>query len=255
MPAANEIAIVTGAASGIGKATALRLAGRGARVGLIDRDADGLAATAEAIAAMGGVVHRCNVDVSNSAALADAVRAIGDVEGGLDTVVSCAGIVHETRLHETSEQDWHDLIAVNLTGSFLLAKHTLPWLLKRGAGAFVAISSDSGVSGAIGYGAYCASKHGVIGMIRCMALEYGPAGIRSNAVCPSFVETPMADGIFRRAPEGTRESYRKLVPLQRFARAEEVAKVVAHLSSDEASYTNGSVYMVDGGATAGYFVE
>lgn len=252
MPARNEVAVVTGAASGIGKATALRLAARGARVGLIDRDAGGLAATADAIASAGGVARRFTVDVSNSAGLADAVRTICDAEGGLDTVVSCAGIARASLLHETTEQVWHDLIAVNLTGTFLLARHTLPWLLKRGAGAFVAISSDSGVLGAIGYGAYCASKHGVIGMIRCMALEYGPSGIRSNAVCPSFVDTPMADALFS---EGTRESYRKLVPLQRFARAEEIAKVVAHLSSEEASYTNGSVYMVDGGATAGYFVE
>lgn len=176
-------------------------------------------------------------------------------EGGLDTIVSCAGIAREALLHETSEQDWHEVIAVNLTGTFLLARHTLPWLLKRGGGAFVAISSDSGVHGAIGYGAYCASKHGVIGMVRCMALEYGPRGIRSNAVCPAFVDTPMADGIFDRAPQGSREIYRRLVPLKRFARAEEIANAVAHLSSDESSYTNGSVYMIDGGATAGYVVE
>ena len=92
-------------------------------------------------------------------------------------------------------------------------------------------------------------------MVRCMALEYGPCGIRSNAVCPAFVETPMADGIFARARQGVREGYRNLVPLKRFALADEVAKVVAHLSSDEASYTNGSIYMVDGGATAGYHVD
>ncbi|MEX2648906.1 MAG: SDR family NAD(P)-dependent oxidoreductase [Alphaproteobacteria bacterium] len=250
MAAAREVAIVTGAASGIGRATALRLAARGARLGLIDRDGEGLEATAKAIAAA-----RCHVaDVSDSRALAMAVRDIAQAEGGLDTVVNCAGIARETLVHETPEADWHDVIAVNLTGTFLLARHTLPWLLKRGRGAFVAISSDSGVWGAIGYGAYCASKHGVIGMIRCMALEYGSAGIRSNAVCPAFVATPMADAIFSRAPQGTRESFRNLVPLKRFAEADEVAKVVAHLSSDEASYTNGSVYMVDGGATAGYSV-
>jgi NAD(P)-dependent dehydrogenase (short-subunit alcohol dehydrogenase family) len=169
--------------------------------------------------------------------------------------VSCAGVVREHRLHETSDRDWDELISVNLSGTFFLARQTIPWLFKRGGGSFVAISSDSGVQGAIGYGAYCASKHGVIGMIRCMALDYGPQGIRSNAVCPSFVETPMADAIFSRASPGARESYRKLVPLQRFAQADEIAKVVAHLSSDDASYTNGSIYMVDGGATAGYFVE
>jgi meso-butanediol dehydrogenase/(S,S)-butanediol dehydrogenase/diacetyl reductase len=233
----------------------LRLAERGAYVGLIDLDADGLAATAGEIGDRGGNSHSFAVDVSDSGALANAIATFCGDRGGLDAVVSCAGIVREHLLHETDECDWHDVIAVNLTGTFLLAKHTLPWLLKRGAGSFVAISSDSGVHGAVGYTAYCASKHGVIGIVRCMALEYGPVGIRSNAVCPAFVDTPMADGIFSRAPDGVRESYRKLVPLKRFALADEVAKVVVHLSSEEASYTNGNIYMVDGGATAGYFVE
>jgi NAD(P)-dependent dehydrogenase (short-subunit alcohol dehydrogenase family) len=233
----------------------LRLAQRGARVGLIDLDAEGLAATAAEIDAEGGVSRSYAVDVSDSETLGDAIRSFCDDAGGLDTVVACAGVVREHLLHETDERDWHHVIAVNLTGTFLLARHSLPRLLARGAGAFVAISSDSGVHGAIGYSAYCASKHGVIGMVRCMALEYGPCGIRSNAVCPAFVETPMADAIFARATEGSRESYRKLVPLKRFALPDEVAKVVAHLSSEEASYTNGSIYMIDGGATAGYHVE
>jgi NAD(P)-dependent dehydrogenase (short-subunit alcohol dehydrogenase family) len=233
----------------------LRLAQRGACVGLIDRDADGLAATADEIGNHGGVSQCFAADVSDSGALGDAIRSFCDDAGGLDTVVSCAGVVSEHLLHETDEADWNRVIAINLTGTFLLAKHTLPRLVKRGAGSFVAISSDSGVHGAIGYSAYCASKHGVIGMVRCMALEYGPLGIRSNAVCPAFVDTPMADQIFARAPDHMRESYRKVVPLKRFALADEVAKVVAHLSSDEASYTNGSIYMIDGGATAGYFIE
>jgi meso-butanediol dehydrogenase/(S,S)-butanediol dehydrogenase/diacetyl reductase len=234
---------------------ALRLARRAASVGLIDRDADGLAATAEKIRAKGGTAHAFAADVSNGEELADAISSFSTDAGGLKTVVSCAGIVTEHLLHETDERDWNNVIAVNLTGTFLLAKHTLPHLLQGGAGSFTAISSDSGVHGAIGYGAYSASKHGVIGIVRCMALEYGPAGIRSNAVCPAFVDTPMAEAIFQRAAPGMRENYRKLVPLKRFALADEVAKVVAHLSSDEASYTNGSIYMVDGGATAGYFVE
>jgi NAD(P)-dependent dehydrogenase (short-subunit alcohol dehydrogenase family) len=250
MAAAREVAIVTGAASGIGRASALRLAARGARLGLIDRDGEGLRETAKVIDGA-----RCHVaDVADSTALAEAVRDVAKGEGGLDTVVNCAGIARETLVHETPEADWHDVIAVNLTGTFLLARHSLPWLLKRGRGAFVAISSDSGVWGTIGFGAYTASKHGVIGLIRCMALEYGSKGIRSNVVCPAFVATPMAEQIFGRAPQGTREAFRDLVPMKRFAEAEEVAKVVAHLSSDEASYTNGSVYMVDGGATAGYAV-
>jgi len=251
----SEIALVTGAASGIGKATALRLAKRAARVGLLDVNAEGLAATESQIVAEGGDARCLTADVSDATALSHAVERFCEEASGLDTVVSCAGVVREHPLHETSDSDWNEVISINLSGTFYLARQTIPWLLKRGGGAFVAISSDSGVYGAMGYGAYCASKHGVIGIIRCMALDYGPRGIRSNAVCPSFVETPMAEAIFARASPGARESYRQLVPLQRFSKADEIAKVVAHLSSDDASYTNGSVYMVDGGATAGYFVE
>lgn len=251
----REIVLVTGAASGIGKATALRLAKRARCVGLLDVNASGLAATEHAIAAEGGVAQSFTVDVSDGAALARTIDTFCSDAGGLDTVVSCAGVVREFPLHETSDRDWNEVISVNLSGTFYLARQTIPWLLKRGGGAFVAISSDSGVYGAMGYGAYCASKHGVIGLIRCMALDYGPRGIRSNAICPSFVETPMADAIFSRAAPGVRDSYRNLVPLQRFAQADEIAKVVSHLSSDDASYTNGSVYMIDGGATAGYFVQ
>jgi NAD(P)-dependent dehydrogenase (short-subunit alcohol dehydrogenase family) len=109
-------------------------------------------------------------------------------------------------------------IAVNLTGTFLLARHTIPQLIKRGGGSFVAISSDAGVQGASGYAAYCASKHGVNGLIRCLALDHGRAGVRSNAVCPGFVDTPMATREFATAPSGTKEFYQHTVPLGRFAR-------------------------------------
>jgi meso-butanediol dehydrogenase/(S,S)-butanediol dehydrogenase/diacetyl reductase len=148
--------------------------------------------------------------------------------------------------------DWERIVATNLSGTFYLAKYTLPHLLGS-KGTFTAISSDAGTHGAPGYGAYCATKHGVIGLIRCMALEYGRHGVRCNAVCPGFVETPMAYRLFDKMPEAELSYYKNSVPLGRFARAEEVAAVVSHLTSSEARYTNGMLYALDGGSTAGYY--
>ncbi|GIK96959.1 MAG: short-chain dehydrogenase [Alphaproteobacteria bacterium] len=249
----QEVALVTGAASGIGRAVAMRLASRGAALGLVDRNREALEQVAGEIIAGGGKSRWFGIDVTNSASLASAVDDFAGASGGLDTAVSCAGIAREGLVHEFAIDDWNAVIAVNLTGTFLLAHFCVPWLLKRNEASFVAISSDAGIQGAQGYAAYAASKHGVIGLVRCMALDYGPRGLRSNVVCPAFVETPMATEIFGRAPAGTKEFYEKCVPLGRFARPEEVAKVVAHLTSDEASYSNGMVYSIDGGATAGYF--
>jgi len=249
----REVALVTGAASGIGRAVAIRLAGRGAALGLIDRNRYGLERVADEIAAAGGTCQSFAVDVTDAAALGSAVDDFARESDVLDTVVSCAGIAREGLVHEFPVGDWNAVIAINLTGTFLLAHFCVPWLLKRNRASFVAISSDAGIQGAQGYAAYAASKHGVVGLVRCMALDYGPKGLRSNAVCPAFVDTPMAVEIFGRAPAGTKEFFEKCVPLGRFAQPDEVAKVVAHLTSDEASYSNGMVYSIDGGATAGYF--
>lgn len=148
---------------------------------------------------------------------------------------------------------WDRVIGVNLTGTFLTARHTIPAIESSGGGSFVAISSDAGLQGASGFGAYCASKHGVVGLVRSLALDHGPAGVRCNAVCPGFVETPMADRIFAGTEPDERHRWEETVPLGRFARPEEVAEVVAHLTSDQARYTNGITYSIDGGSTAGYF--
>ena len=146
---------------------------------------------------------------------------------------------------------WERSLAVNLTGVFNTARATLPELLDT-KGSFVAVASDAGVTGAQGYAAYCAAKHGVVGLVKAMALDYGSRGVRVNAVAPAFVETPMADRIFRDADD-ERDYYRRIVPLGRFARPDEVAQAVLHLAGPEASYTNGLIYRIDGGTTAGYY--
>lgn len=249
----HENAIVTGAASGIGRAIAMKLAVRGATVGLLDVNVAGLEETQRRIEHAGGKASSHAADVTSSADVVAAVQRFAAENGGIDTVVSAAGIAKEDFVHKMPEADWDRVIAVNLKGTYLVAHHAVPLLLERGGGNFVAISSDAGVQGAVGYAAYCASKHGVVGLIRCMALDYGSKGIRSNAVCPAFVDTPMADQIFARAPPGTREFYERAVPLGRFARPEEVAAAVAHLTCEDGSYANGMLYVIDGGATAGYY--
>ena len=249
----GKIAFVTGAGGGIGRATALELAGRGASVGVFDVRAEAAAETASLVEENGGRALALTGDVGRSGDVRAAVGATVAAFGGLDIVVANAGIAILGSVLEVSEVDWERIVSVNLTGVFLTAKHSVPHLLARGGGAIVVVASDAGHVGAPGYAAYCATKHGVVGLTRCLALDFAPQGIRTNAVCPAFVETPMMERILADATPEERRSWEATVPLGRFSRPEEVARVICHLASDEASYTNGMLYPIDGGATAGYF--
>jgi len=249
----TEVAFVTGAGSGIGRATALRLAARGARLGLFDISAAGLAETAAAIRPTGVEVLELVGDVADPTQVESAAGSTVEQLGPLRTAVAAAGIEVLGTAPDLSLLEWSRAIEVNLTGVFLTAKYAIPQLEASGGGAFVALSSDAGIQGAAGFAAYCASKHGVIGLVKSLALDHGPRGVRCNAVCPGFVETPMAERIFADLPEAERERWRGTVPLGRFGRPEEVADAIAHLSSPQASYVNGHTYVIDGGGTAGYF--
>lgn len=250
----GEVAIVTGASSGIGRATALRLAQRGAAVGVLGRRREASDEVAAQIVDGGGRAIVKLVDVTNLEELKRAVDAVVAHYGHLDTVVSSAGIAITGNVVTMEPKDWHRVIDVNLNGTYHLARCVVPHLLARKRGTFVAVSSDAGHVGSVGYAAYTASKHGIHGLIRCMALDHGPQGIRSNAVCPSFVDTPMADQLLSAASPEERDYYRRIVPLGRFAQPEEVAEVIEHLTSPAASYANGMTYHLDGGSTAGYFL-
>jgi len=253
MSRSSEVALVTGAGSGIGRATAIRLARRASAVVLLDLSEEGLAATASDIERDGGTALSARTDVSDENQVRAAIERAKTKFGPLRTVAACAGIEVLGTALEMDTADWHKVLAVNLTGVFHTARHAIPAILEAGGGAFVALSSDAGVQGAQGFAAYCASKHGVIGLVRCLALDHGAQGVRSNVVCPGFVETPMASRIFDGMSHDEIDSWAKTVPLGRFAQPEEVAASIAYLTSDEASYVNGQVHTLDGGATAGYY--
>jgi meso-butanediol dehydrogenase / (S,S)-butanediol dehydrogenase / diacetyl reductase len=248
-----ERAIVSGATSGIGRAVAVRLARRGAIVAILGRDKAKAELVAAEVKAAGGTPWTAIVDIVDMVALSDVVARFAAQFGGIDTVVSSAGIASTGTLTSTEPEEWHRIINTNLNGTYFLARAVMPDLIKT-KGAFVAISSDAGVQGAQGYAAYATSKHALHGLIKCMALDYGPQGVRSHAVCPAFVETPMADALLASATPEEVDFFKKTIPLGRFAQPYEVADAVAHLTSAEAAFANGVFYRLDGGATAGYFL-
>lgn len=244
--------LVTGAASGIGRAIAVNFAERGNPVVLFDRDETGLAALAEALVAEGKDALPVTGDVTRESDMRGAVERASECYGGLACIVCSAGIARTGDVREMSQREWDRIIAVNLTGVFIAAHCGLDALVAHGAGSFIAISSDAGVRGSRGYAAYCASKHGVVGFVRALALDVGGKGVRCNVVCPSFVETPMADSLLSDGPLD-RSFYEQRNPMGRFAQPREIAEVVQFLASPDASFINGAVMNVDGGSTSGTF--
>jgi meso-butanediol dehydrogenase / (S,S)-butanediol dehydrogenase / diacetyl reductase len=250
----EEIAVISGGASGIGLATAKRLVARGAAIAVLDRSEAAVETAVAALEDDGAEVLGLVGDVSVDDDVEAACLRIDEHFGGMHTVIACAGVDGVGEIHSLDEALWDQCIAVNLKGVFLLARHTLPRMLAGGGGSFLAVSSAAGVRGLAGNGAYSAAKHGVVGLVKTMALDYGGRGIRANAVCPGFTETPMVETYFRDlAPPGEREKRLAHIPIGRFARPDEVADLIAHLTSDKAGFTNGTVQVLDGGAYAGYW--
>lgn len=247
-----KTAFVTGAGSGIGRATARALHRRECAVGVMDLTEGAAEAVAAEIRELGGRALGVVGDVSQQAQVEAAIAATTDEFGALDIVATCAGVEVYGSATEMDLDDWHRAIDVNLNGTMFVARHAIPSMAESGGGAFVAVSSDAGIYGAVGFTPYCVSKHAVVGLVRCMALDFGTMGIRTSVVCPGFVDTPMLGRILDEAPDVDRSAWAAKVPLRRFCTSEEVADVICHLSSDEASYTNGMVYVVDGGLWAGF---
>jgi meso-butanediol dehydrogenase/(S,S)-butanediol dehydrogenase/diacetyl reductase len=245
----DKTALVTGAASGIGRASALRLAAEGARVWLADVDAAALATTAEAVREAGGTAATRVLDVRDPAACRAAVDAAAAELGRLDALCNVAGIGVYDHATRVSVEDWNRVIAVNLSGTFFMSQAALPHLLET-RGNIVNLASSAGVTGVAYASAYCASKGGVVLLTRSLAVEFAHRGVRVNCVCPGGVDTPLTRAF--RAPEAARgELLARMSSLSgRMAKPEEIAAAVAYLASDEARYVTGAVFSIDGGQTA-----
>ncbi len=239
----NKVALVTGAGSGIGSATAQRFAAEGAAVVCLDVQASATAATADAITSSGGQSLAMACDVADGPAVVASIRQALDWNSGLDVVANVAGIAMSGPFHETSPEDWARIIGVNLTGTFLVTRACIDALIES-RGTVVNVGSVAGLSGISGMSAYCASKGGVVLLTRALAREYGPNGVRVNCVCPGAVDTALSLALHAGNPPPSN------APLGRRGQATEIASAITYLASDEAGYMTGAVLVVDGGSQA-----
>jgi NAD(P)-dependent dehydrogenase (short-subunit alcohol dehydrogenase family) len=247
---AGEIAFVTGAASGIGRASAQALAEAGATVVAADVDANGARATVKRIREAGGDAEALRCDVSDEDDVRHAIERIVDEHGRLDIAHNNAGIEGPlAKLPDVDEADFDDVIDVNLKGVFLGLKHQIPVMAENGGGAIVNTSSVAGLRANQGAAPYSASKHGVVGLTKTAAAEWAREGVRVNAVCPGWTQTPMVERTDEKNPR-VREAFEARVPANRVAEPEEVAALVVFLAGDEAAYLNGAAVPIDGGWTA-----
>ena len=245
----GRVAIVTGAAGGIGRATAQAFAAAGAKVVAADVNLAGVEETANEI---GENAMAMQVDVADPAACESMVERTVAAFGRLDILFANAGIAgNPTYTLNQSLEDWQRVIDVNLSGVFYCTRFALPAMLAGGRGVIINTASIDGFNGMATLGPYTASKHGVIGLTRSVALEYGRQNIRSVAICPGFIDTPMTkQGLTEEAAAGLGQAIPH--PEGRPARPEEVANMVTWLASDLAGYVNGSYHVVDAGLTAGF---
>ena len=241
----GKVSIITGAARGIGYATAIKFAREGAKVVVCDLDPTAVDAAVEEIRRAGGEATGFVVDVTIPATIQSMVNAVMQRYGRIDVLVNNAGIVQDAQLTKMREDQFDKVIDVNLKGTYNCAKAVAGIMVEQGGGVILNASSVVGIYGNFGQTNYAASKFGVIGMVKTWARELGRKGVRANAVCPGFVETNILQSI----PEKVLDAMKARVPLGRLARPEDIANTYAFLASDEASYINGAVIEVGGGAT------
>lgn len=246
----NQSVIVTGASSGIGRATSIEFAKRGALVVVSDINETEGQATMQTIIDEGGQAIFVKTDVSSEEEVANLVQACMKNYGKLDHMINNAGIGEGLEFFDQiSTEHYLKTIAVNQTGVFFCMRLALKIMKEQGGGTIVNTASAAGIRSAPRMGAYAASKHAVVGMTKTAATEYGKYGIRVNAICPTVIETPMGDG-YLSENQHLKEIMLQSVPMRRFGQAEEVAKTICWLCSEDASYLNGIALPVDGGSNA-----
>jgi NAD(P)-dependent dehydrogenase (short-subunit alcohol dehydrogenase family) len=247
----DKVALITGGASGIGRATALLFAREGAAVSIVDIDEAAGALAAEEVVAGGGRALFVTADVTRGEDCRRAVEATVAAFGGLDVLVNNAGIIRRADVLATTEAEWDRVMAVNVKSVFLMSREAIPHLAVRG-GAIVNIASGWGLKGGPAAAAYCASKGAVVNLTRAMAIDHAGHGIRVNAVCPGDTDTPMlrheAGQLGRPEREFLAEAADR--PLGRYGRPEEIARAVLYLASEASSYVTGTTLLADGGGMA-----
>ncbi|HTQ01956.1 MAG TPA: 3-oxoacyl-ACP reductase FabG [Casimicrobiaceae bacterium] len=241
----GKVSIITGAGQGIGQATALKFAKEGAKVAVCDINLESVQQTVELVKAAGGETVGFRVDVTDKESITAMVDGVMAKWGRVDTLVNNAGIVQDAQFKKMSEDQFDRVIDVNLKGVYNCTKAVVDIMLAQNSGCILNASSIVGIYGNFGQTNYAATKFGVIGMVKTWARELGRKGIRANAICPGFVETP----ILATMPEKVVRMMEDRVPMGRLAKPEEIANTYAWLASDEASYINGAVIEVSGGVT------
>lgn len=245
MKLAGKVAIITGAAQGIGAATARKFAQEGAIVVLCDLKQDAVGEVVDACRQDGATAVGFGLDVTNPTAISDMVAEVVAQFGRVDILVNNAGITRDAKLQKMTSQQFDDVIDVNLRSVFHVTQAVVDGMVERGAGVILNASSVVGVYGNFGQTNYAAAKFGVIGFTKTWSRELGPKGIRVNAVAPGFIETPILSTV----PGDVLDKMRNQVPLRRLGKPEEIANIYAFLASNDASYINGAVIEASGGMT------
>jgi NAD(P)-dependent dehydrogenase (short-subunit alcohol dehydrogenase family) len=250
---AGKVALITGGASGIGRATALLFAREGAAVSVVDLDEIGGQAVAQTIVDRGGQAIFLRCDVSLAADCQRAVQQTVDELGGLDILFNNAGIIRRATVLETSEEEWDRVMAVNVKSVFLLSKYAIPVMAQAGGGVIINTASGWGLVGGRNAVSYCASKGAVVNMTRAMALDHGEQNIRVNCICPGDTDTPMLRREAQQLGEPTERFLAEAAqrPLGRIGRPEDIAQAALYLASDGSSFVTGAALVVDGGGLAG----
>ncbi len=236
----SKVAFITGGASGIGAGIAKKFIQEGTRVIICDVDAETGTKTAQQI---GGNIHFYKMDISDEGEVKKTVETVINEFSRIDILINNAGITKDRLLLRMTKQDWESVIGINLTGTFLVTKTIMRYMIKQRYGRIINIASVVGLIGNPGQANYAASKAGIIGFTKSCAKELAGRNITVNAIAPGFIETRMTENI----PDEIKQNYLKLIPLRRFGLPEDVANLALFLSSDQASYITGQVVCLDGG--------